>query len=247
MAAPGAGGVRDRIHARARPRSPAPAIRSRSRAAPRRRSHSSARAPGDRHGSRPPRATHGHMQGSTGAPDARVHGFSFPEFYPEFYLQRETPPGAGSRPRDLIGLCRQHTKPHPQHTRKGRGDKETPTGEKEQRGRGRFIQEGNREPVSEGTHSRNCGGPRQLPNRRRFLFLREGAPLIIHSLFQSVARSGEILGCTCPASVARHCLSRRRLLRQVYYYNGDLMMKRRQRRKRVLHSHLRMSFSLSPT
>ena len=68
--APGAGRVRARIRAHARSRSPAPAIRSRSRAALRRRSHSSARAPGDRHGSRPPRATHGHMQGSTGAPDA---------------------------------------------------------------------------------------------------------------------------------------------------------------------------------
>ena len=48
----------------------------------------------------------------------------------------EEPNPTGSRPRDLIGLCRQHTKPHPQHTRKGRGDKETPTGEEEQRGRG---------------------------------------------------------------------------------------------------------------
>ena len=48
----------------------------------------------------------------------------------------EEPNPTGSRPSDLIGLCRQHTKPHPQHTRKGRGDKETPNGEEEQRGRG---------------------------------------------------------------------------------------------------------------
>ena len=69
-AAPGAGGVRDRIRARARSRSPAPATRPWGRAALRRRSLSSAQAPGDRHGSRAPRATRGHMQGSTGAPGA---------------------------------------------------------------------------------------------------------------------------------------------------------------------------------
>ena len=74
-AAPGAGGVRDRIRARAGSRSPAPATRSWGRAALRRRSLSSSQAPGDRHGSRAPRALHGDMQGSTGAPDARVHGF----------------------------------------------------------------------------------------------------------------------------------------------------------------------------
>ena len=65
-------------HPRARKiRSPAPVIRSRGRAALRRRSRSSARAPGERHGPRAPHALHGHMQGSTGAPGARVHGFFF--------------------------------------------------------------------------------------------------------------------------------------------------------------------------
>ena len=44
------------------------------------------------------------------------------------------PNTTGSRPSDLIGcdigLCRQHTKPHPsQHTRKGWEAKETPTSE----------------------------------------------------------------------------------------------------------------------
>ena len=32
------------------------------------------------------------------------------------------PNHTGSRPSDIIGLCRQHTKPAPQHTRKGRED-----------------------------------------------------------------------------------------------------------------------------
>ena len=68
--APGAGRVRARIRAHARSRSPAPATRSQGRATPRRRSHSFAQAPGDRHGSRAPRATHGHMQGRIGAPGA---------------------------------------------------------------------------------------------------------------------------------------------------------------------------------
>ena len=68
--APGAGRVRARIRAHARSRSPAPVIRSQGRATPRRRSHSFAQAPGDRHGSRAPRATHGHMQGRIGAPGA---------------------------------------------------------------------------------------------------------------------------------------------------------------------------------
>ena len=48
--APGAGRVRARIRAHARSRSPAPVIRSQGRATPRRRSHSFAQAPGDRHG-----------------------------------------------------------------------------------------------------------------------------------------------------------------------------------------------------
>ena len=39
----------------------------------------------------------------------------------EFYLKNQNP--IGSRPSDLIGLCRRHTKPDPQHTRKGREDK----------------------------------------------------------------------------------------------------------------------------
>ena len=47
----------------------------------------------------------------------------------------KNPNPIGSRPSDLIGLCRRHTKHAPQHTRKGREDKGiqgTPTGEKEQ-------------------------------------------------------------------------------------------------------------------
>ena len=70
-----------RTHARARAvsRSPAPAIRSRGRAALHHRSHSSAQAPGGCQGSRAPRATRGHMQGSPGAPGARVHGFFLAE------------------------------------------------------------------------------------------------------------------------------------------------------------------------
>ena len=52
-----------------------------------------------------------------------------------FYLKNPTP--IGSRPRDLIGLCEttRETRP-PHHTRRGKEGKETPTGEKGQRGRG---------------------------------------------------------------------------------------------------------------
>ena len=47
------------------------------------------------------------------------------------------PNPTGSRPRDLIGLCGPtHETPPPQHTRKGKKDKENPTGTREQLGRG---------------------------------------------------------------------------------------------------------------
>ena len=59
----------------------------------------------------------------------------------------------GSRPRDLIGLYKQHMKPHPpEHTRKGKGEKENPTGRKEQLGRG------------EGQQGLHCGEAN--PNQR---------------------------------------------------------------------------------
>jgi hypothetical protein len=52
--------------------------------------------------------------------------------YPGTGILFKQPNPTESRLSDLIGLCRQHTKPAPQHTRKGREDKGTPTGEKEQ-------------------------------------------------------------------------------------------------------------------
>ena len=54
------------------------------------------------------------------------HGILFEEPFPN-----------GSRPRGLIGLWRMTTKETrpPRHTRKGKGDKENPNGEKEQQGR----------------------------------------------------------------------------------------------------------------
>ena len=72
----------------------------------------------------------------------------------------EDPNPTGSRPSDLIGLCRQHTKPAPQHTRKGREDKGISTGEKEQLRRG--------------------GGPTGAP--LRLLFKRETEHLSLRQL-----------------------------------------------------------------
>ena len=49
----------------------------------------------------------------------------------------EEPDLTGSRQSDLNGLCGPtHETPPPQHTRKGKKDKENPTGTREQLGRG---------------------------------------------------------------------------------------------------------------
>ena len=68
------------------------------------------------------------------------------------------PNPTGSRPSDLIGLCRQHTKPHPQHTRKGRGDKETqPRPAERSSGEGGRANRGS--AAARPTLTRDWGGP----------------------------------------------------------------------------------------
>ena len=89
-----------------------------------------------------------------------------------FYLKNPTPPGAANGAQ--LGSVGQHTKPHPQHTKKGKEDREkkkdpmpivsvNPGADLPHR---RFSQEGNRAPVSEATHSRNWERP-VLPRVRR--------------------------------------------------------------------------------
>ena len=91
----------------------------------------------------------------------RRHGILFKEPNPR-----------GSRPSDLIGLCRQHTKPDPPITQgeARRARKPVPivsvNPDADPPQPSWFIQEGNRTPVSKATHSRYREGPVE---RRRCL------------------------------------------------------------------------------